>query len=371
MQEKKVLIVGGGLAGLVSGIRLARWGVPVTLLEKREYPFHRVCGEYISNEAVPFLESLGLYPSGYDLPQLRRFQLSSTTGRNTILPLDMGGFGISRYTFDNLLYQAALQAGVEVLQNTEVTKIAYEHDRFTIDTPASVLEADVVIGAHGKRSRVDMALDRSFIKRRSPYVGVKYHIRSHHPADLIALHNFEGGYCGVSNIEAGKTNLCYLVHRDVLKKYGNVAAMEREVLQRNPLLRTIFTGAEFLFDKPEVINEISFETKTVVNDHVLMAGDAAGMITPLCGNGMAMAIHSAKLLSEQVHLFCRQQISRAALEQQYTAVWRQQFARRLWAGRQVQRLFGNLYTSALAVALALHVKPVARGIINNTHGKAF
>jgi flavin-dependent dehydrogenase len=368
---KKVLIVGGGLAGLISGIRLARWGVPVTLVEKREYPFHRVCGEYISNEAVPFLESLGLYPSGYALPQLRRFQLSSTTGKNSILPLDMGGFGISRFTFDHLLYRAARQAGVDVIQNTEVLKVNYLQDMFTIHTQTGVLEADVVIGSHGKRSRLDIALDRSFIKRRSPYVGVKYHIRTDHPADLIALHNFEGGYCGISNIEDGKTNLCYLVHRDVLKKHGNVAAMEREVLQRNPLLDAIFTRAEFLFDKPEVINEISFETKTVVEDHVLMAGDAAGMITPLCGNGMAMAIHAAKLLSDLVLLYCRGEQSRASLEQRYAAVWRHHFARRLWAGRQVQRLFGNVHTSALAIALALHVKPVARGIIRNTHGKAF
>jgi flavin-dependent dehydrogenase len=368
---KKVLIIGGGLAGLITGIRLARAGVLVTLVEKRGYPFHRVCGEYISNEAVPFLKSMGLYPQDIALPQLRRFQLSSTTGRSSILPLDMGGFGISRYTFDQLLSQAAVQAGVDVRQQTEVTKVVYSQDKFVVHAQAGVFEADVVVGCHGKRSRLDMALDRGFIKRRSPYVGVKYHLRIDHPADLIALHNFEGGYCGISNIEDGKTNLCYLVHRDVLKKHGNVEAMERAVLQKNPLLGSIFGRAEFLFDRPEVINEISFETKTVVEDHILMAGDAAGMITPLCGNGMAMAIHSAKLLSDEVLAFCRGELSRNEMEGQYTARWKEHFARRLWAGRQVQRLFGNIYTSAMAIGLALYVKPVARGIIKNTHGEVF
>jgi flavin-dependent dehydrogenase len=147
--------------------------------------------------------------------------------------------------------------------------------------------------------------------------------------------------------------------------------MEREVLQKNPLLRSVFTRAEFLFDRPEVINEVSFETKTVVEDHVLMAGDAAGMITPLCGNGMAMAIHSAKLLSDEVLAFCRGELSREQMEQRYAVRWRERFARRLWAGRQVQRLFGNVYTSAMAIGLALYVKPVARGIIKNTHGEVF
>lgn len=368
---KKVLIIGGGLAGLITGIRLARAGANVTLAEKRQYPFHRVCGEYISNEAVPFLKSLDLYPAGLDLPQLTRFQLSSTTGKTSILPLDMGGFGISRYTFDHLLCRAAKQAGVQVLENTEVIKVAYSHQKFTIHTQVNTFEADVVIGAQGKRSRLDMALHRSFTKRRSPYVGVKYHLRINHPGDLIALHNFDGGYCGISNVEQGKTNLCYLVHRDVLKKYGNIPEMERQVLQRNPLLQSIFTEGEFLFDKPEVINEISFETKSAIEGHVLMAGDAAGMITPLCGNGMAMAIHAAKLLSDVVTAYCRSEITRESMEQRYAAQWQQTFAARLWAGRQVQRLFGNVYSSALAISLALYVRPIARGIIRNTHGKVF
>ena len=70
--------------------------------------------------------------------------------------------------------------------------------------------------------------------------------------------------------------------------------MERQVLLKNPHLKRIFSEADFVFGRPEVINEISFETKDPVENHILMAGDAAGMITPVCGNGMAIAIHSGK-----------------------------------------------------------------------------
>ena len=130
-------------------------------------------------------------------------------------------------------------------------------------------------------------MGRKFTTTRSPYAAIKYHIRTDHPTDLIALHNFRDGYCGISNVEDGKTNLCYLTHRNNLRKTGSIASLEEEILQKNHLLKYIFSNSEFLFEKPEVINEISFATKDPVEGHVLMAGDAAGMITPLCGNGMA------------------------------------------------------------------------------------
>jgi flavin-dependent dehydrogenase len=369
---EKVIILGGGLGGLITSIKLALAGIPCLVIEKKSYPFHRVCGEYISNEATPFLEQLNLFPAEFTPPLIKRFQLSSSTGRNTVLPLDLGGFGISRYTYDYFLYQKAKTAGVNFLLNTEVESVTYLKDKFEIRIAKQTLHGDIVIGSFGKRSKLDIQLNRNFIKKRSPYVGVKYHIRRDHPADLIALHNFESGYCGISNIEAGKTNLCYLAHRDTLRRHGSIEHMEKEVLFRNPLLKTIFSESEFVFSKPEVINEISFETKAPVENHVLMVGDAAGMITPLCGNGMAMAMHGAKLASELViRYFSEKEFSRQNLETTYREEWRRAFTNRLWKGRQVQRLFGNKILSNLAVNLAIYSSPIAQGIIRNTHGKIF
>ena len=368
---KTIAILGGGLAGLISGILLARRGIACTLFERISYPFHRVCGEYISNEAVSFLKSHDLYPENFHPPKLKRFQLSSVSGKSTMLELDLGGFGISRYVYDNFLYEAAAKAGVKFFLNTEVQNVTFSDEKFEIKTQVSQEEADLVIGAFGKRSKLDVSLNRRFIQRRSPYVGIKYHLRRDHPADLIALHNFEGGYCGISNIEDGKTNLCYLVHRDVVKNVGDIGEMESNVLSKNPLLRDIFSNSEFLFARPEVINEISFETKSAVENHIMMAGDAAGMITPLCGNGMAMAIHSAKILAELAADFCQGKITRGEMESRYTTKWNDLFSRRLWAGRQIQKLFGSPAASNLAINLAIHVRPVAYLIMRNTHGEVF
>jgi len=352
-----VQIIGGGLAGLVSSILLNRYGWAVTLSEKKHYPFHRVCGEYISNETVPFLRENGLFPNQFKSETISRLQLTSVNGRSAEINLDLGGFGISRYTFDHFLYEIAVNEGVTVVhENVEEIDLK---------------KARVTICAHGKRSKLDQALNRAFIHKRSPYVGVKYHVRFDHPQGLIALHNFKGGYCGISNIEDGKTNLCYLTHRNNLKQFGNIRKMEEDVLFRNPFLKDIFARAEFLFDKPEVINEISFAGKAAVENHILMIGDAAGTITPLCGNGMAMAIHSAKIASELVNDFLNDDITRPELEVRYKRSWNSAFARRLWVGRQVQRLFGGESASNFAVDLVRKVKPVANFLVQQTHGDVF
>jgi len=369
--EADVLIIGGGLAGLISSILLRRKGQPVTLVERKRYPFHRVCGEYISNETVPFLRANGLFPEKLGPENIKTLQLTSVNGRDAEISLDMGGFGISRYAYDQFLYEIACSEGVNVICDANVEEVKYKNDSFIVKTSVGEFDCRVVIGAHGKRSKLDYTFDREFIHKRSPYVGVKYHVRIDHKPGLIALHNFKDGYCGISNVEDGKTNLCYLTHRKNMKEHGNIRKMEEEVLFRNPFLKSIFERALFLFEKPEVINEISFETKKPVEDHVLMVGDAAGMITPLCGNGMAMAIHSAKIASKWLTRFSIGEIDRAEMEAGYSSEWSKLFANRLWTGRQVQRLFGSEGASNFAVDLVRKVKPVANFLVKQTHGDVF
>lgn len=369
---KKIIIAGGGLAGLIAAIRLARRGFDCTLIEKKTYPFHRVCGEYISNETTDFLKRENLYPQEFNPPQINQLQLSSVKGKSTLTPLGLGGFGISRFTLDHYLFGIGQKAGVNFLLNTEIESI-HRAENFSVNAAGKTFSAEIAIGAFGKRARLDVQLLRSFIKKRSPYVGIKYHAKTNHPDAIIALHNFRGGYCGVSNVEDGKTNICYLTHRDKMKQFGSIDELEKNVLFENPHLKKIFNEAEFLFQKPEVINEISFETKEPVWNHILMAGDAAGMITPLCGNGMAMAIHSAKILSDLIIEHGNDKgFSHQKLEQAYTNSWQKTFSKRLWIGRQIQnKLFGTEWGSAIGVNLALYSTGVTNTLIKLTHGKSF
>ncbi len=351
---------------------MAAQGLSVVLIEKKSYPFHRVCGEYVSNEVLPYLHSIGADPSPLHPANISRFLLSSPAGKTLETPLDLGGFGISRYTLDNFLYQHALAHGVEARLRTTVQEVQFANDRFVLRlSGGDTLEAAVVVGAYGKRSSLDRQLGRAFFRARSPYIGVKYHLRLDMPTDLIALHNFQDGYAGISAIEDGRHCFCYLTTRENLRRHGSIPAMEQAVLHQNPHLRRIFREAEFLYEQPEVINEISFATKTCVENHMLMCGDAAGMITPLCGNGMAMAIHAGKLAAEQVVQYFAGGRNRQQLEAGYSRAWKNQFERRLQVGRAVQHLFGSPLLSELTVGALKYSPAAVRLIMRQTHGLPF
>ncbi|WP_192347670.1 NAD(P)/FAD-dependent oxidoreductase [Algoriphagus sp. Y33] len=371
MSDKhKIVVIGGGLAGLIAAYLLAKNGQEVLLVEKKRYPFHRVCGEYLSNEVLDFLTRENLMPMHYNFPQVSKFLFSDTSGKRVSIPLDLGGFGISRYVLDEHLYQKTVEKGSGVKTGAQVESAVFDdrENQFLLElADGGLLTADYVIGAFGKRSKLDKTMERGFIQKRSPYIGVKYHIKTDIDQKSVALHNFEGGYCGLNGIEDGKANLCYLGNRDHLRKYGSIAAMEKEILWKNPNLRSVFTESEFLFEKPEVINEINFERKNPVENHILMAGDSAGLITPLCGNGMAMAIQSGKLAAEAI-IAGR---SRREIEVRYENSWKSHFERRLWLGRKVQRLFGAKQASVFTGKLIQHMPFVATQIIKNTHGKPF
>ena len=369
----KVVIIGGGLAGLVNAILLARKGIPVTLYEKKAYPFHKVCGEYISHEVSDFLKREGLYPSHLSPSNLAKFQFTSIKGKEYRMPLDLGGFGVSRFELDHFLVKKAREAGATIAERSPVSVVNYAEDHFEMELANGQKDkANILIGAYGKNANIDKVLKRSFTQQRAPFLGVKYHIHTDFPKDLIALHNFEGGYCGISAVEGDKFNLCYLATRKVLKAYGSIAEMEEQVLKENPHLRAILENSEVLFDRPEVINEFTFKPKSLIEDHILMSGDTAGLITPLCGNGMAMAIHSAYLLSNIIiSHHSSEGFNRQAIEKDYLKAWNATFRKRLQVGRNTQKLFGSRITSELAIGLMKLSPYIARSIMKGTHGQPF
>lgn len=363
-----VIIIGGGLAGLVAGIELAHRNVDVLIIERKAYPHHKVCGEYISNEVRGYLQKLGLAVQERNLPMINKLRITSPRGSQLEAPLAMGGFGMSRYALDEALYQLAVKAGVHFQLNTQATDVVWQGAHFTIETISANYETEVVIGAYGKRTRLDKQMKRDFMLRESPYVGVKYHIRTDFPKDTIALHNFRNGYCGISGIEEDKYCLCYLSDRAQLRDAGSIPELERTILARNPHLKEIFENSEFLYEKPEVINEISFAPKNCVENHILMAGDSAGLITPLCGNGMAMAIRSGYIIGLEVERYFARHKSRLLLEDNYRKAWQREFALRLKVGRTVQKLFGGENLSELAVRFFSKTPILLDRVVKSTHG---
>lgn len=365
-----VIIIGGGLAGLCNAIHLSKFNKSVLLIEKNTYPKHKVCGEYISNEVLPYLSFLGLNPFDFGAVKIDKFKLSTTSNKLISAKLPLGGFGISRYTLDFELSKKAIENRVTILQDTVIT-IRFEDDVFNVETKQNQkFTSKIAIGAFGKRSTLDVELQRDFIKKKSPYLGVKIHVKGNFPEDLVALHNFRGGYCGVSKVEKNRINLCYITSFSSFKKHKNIADFQENVVYKNQFLREIFQNTTPLWDKPLSISQISFETKKPVENHILMSGDSAGMIHPLCGNGMSMAIQSAQIASKLILNYFDGTIStRSKLEKLYIRQWNRQFKWRLKAGHFIAMLFRNDKIANILLQLLQRIPFVLPMIIKQTHGK--
>lgn len=369
-------IIGGGLAGLALSIQSANAGYKTILFEKETYPYHKVCGEYISLESWNFLERLGLPLHSMQLPIIKTLNVSSPNGKLFETKLPLGGFGISRYKLDDALSKIAKAAGVLVLENTKVNDVTFENEVFNIQSTLHNVPCRMAAGSFGKRSNLDVKWNRNFVQQKpnklNNYIGVKYHIKTNHPQNVIALHNFENGYCGISQIEDGKYCLCYLTTAENLKASNNsIEQMEQSILYRNPHLKKIFTEAEFLYDAPVTISQISFETKAQIENKVLMLGDAAGMITPLCGNGMSMALHGSKIAFECIDAFLETKITGAEMEQRYLELWKRNFEHRLRTGRIIQRFFGKSWVTNVFVQSFKLFPFLSAPLIKQTHGEPF
>lgn len=370
VEKWDVIIVGGGLAGLTSAIALSGLGHRVLLFETNPYPHHKVCGEYVSNEVRPYLESLGVDVMNAGGVAISKFEISTENGHKVETSLPLGGMGISRYLFDELLYKKAKAQGVG-FSFTKVVDITYDKEIFRVTNEEKTYQSSIVLGAYGKRSSLDKHLKRPFSLKKQDWLAVKAHYK--HPdfkPDLVALHNFEGGYGGLSKTETGIVNFCYLAHYESFKRYNDIEKFNRSVVAQNPFLKTFFEVSEPIFDKPLAIAQISFDKKNPVENHILMCGDTAGLIHPLCGNGMAMAIHSAKIVSEQVDRFLSQpNYQRAQLEEAYTKKWNGIFKNRLWFGRQLQHILLNKNWMNTGIRIAKKSTPLLNYVISKTHGK--
>ncbi|WP_299114989.1 NAD(P)/FAD-dependent oxidoreductase [uncultured Winogradskyella sp.] len=369
-QHLDVIIIGGGLAGLISAIHLSKHNAEVLLIEKNNYPKHKVCGEYVSNEVLPYLNFLGFNPFEYEAKHISEFELTTHNNKHIKAKLPLGGFGISRYEMDFQLYKKALKNGIELFQDT-VVDVNFKDDSFQVITKSNqILQSKIVIGAFGKRSNLDIQFQRKFIKKKSPYLGVKIHMSGDFPENKVALHNFKGGYCGVSKVENDHINLCYITNYEAFKKFKDIDAFQEEVLFKNSTLKQIYNNSIPELEKPLTISQISFETKKPVENHILMCGDSAGMIHPLCGNGMAMAIRSAQLASNLIIDYLQEKITtRKQLEALYVKQWKRNFSLRLKAGHTIAYLFRQDWLAPKLLEVLRRLPFLVPLIIKMTHGK--
>lgn len=373
-----VAVIGGGLAGLATAIQMADLNKKVILFEKKQYPFHRVCGEYISMESWGFLNRMGLDLKNEDLPMISKLNISSPSGKLLTHQLDPGGFGISRFKLDYMLAEQASLKGVEMQTGTVVSGVEFDGDKWEVSANNTTYHAEIAVGTFGKRSNLDVQQKRKHTHRNKErggltnYVAVKYHVKADLSSDTIELHNFDQGYCGVSKVESDKYCMCYLTTAKNLEKSGNnIEQLEADILAKNPYLKRYFNNVEQVYDKPLSIAQIDFSNKLVVENDLPMIGDAAGLITPLCGNGMSMALRGSSLIAPLISDYLEGNLSMIEMQETYYKQWKEEFSKRLTAGRIFQSLFGNTLITEGVIAMLKQSSWTMNKLVSMTHGKPF
>ncbi|MDQ4076948.1 MAG: FAD-dependent oxidoreductase, partial [Chloroflexota bacterium] len=349
-----VVIIGAGPAGSAAAIALSESGHSVVLLERHHYPRHKMCGEFLSPETVPIFEQLGVWEEVQAVHPARitAARITEPGGQRLDVALPAPALGLSRYRLDHLLVERARVAGAEVSEGCVVSEVHGSLDQgFEVVTHEGSVRARVVLGAWGKRSTLDRSLARPFFGRRAGFMALKAHFQGPEPEERTELHAFPGGYCGINRVEGEAVNVCLLATDGAWERSGkSIPAFWQMIQEENAALAMQLRYADKVTEDI-VISNISFARKSPVERDILMLGDSAELISPLAGNGQAIALHAALLAAPLVDDFLAGRQSAAQLCQGYARTWHRHFSKRLTLGRLLQPLF--LHPLALSAGLRL------------------
>lgn len=298
---KEALIIGGGLAGASLAVRLAGAGRSVRLLEREAGPHDKVCGEFLSFEAEGYLRELGLDPEALGAVRIRQVEVAR--GRQRILTdLPFRALSLSRRILDEVLLARAVEAGATVERGRRVT---------AIQRVGSGFQAQVEGGGAFETDQLFLATGKHDVRgwRRPPgpqpdLIGFKQHWRlaSAQAGGVerrVELHLFPGGYAGLEPVERDRANLCLVVRSRAFEAAGRSwSALLATLMRTCPSLAARLAGAESETAKPLAIASIPYGHVRRRSDGVWRLGDQAAVIPSFAGEGMSIALHSARLAAD-------------------------------------------------------------------------
>jgi flavin-dependent dehydrogenase len=366
--EVGVAIVGGGPAGSTLAALLARRGIAVALIDRDTFPRDKLCGEFLSYDALPILERLGVLHD-VDERGAPHISLCRVIGSKRTLTFDFPDVarGISRMTLDDLLFRAAIAAGAQNFAGWTAEKIASGTLELRRGEERRTLRARAIAGAWGRWGRFDTELGRGFVRDRSHRnFGFKRHYFAASQPEAIELFSFRDGYLGVNAIEDGLTNICGLVHASRLSGHkGRWDAFVETIRTEEPRLEELYSRhvpaqSNWLSSEPVI-----FRARSPVEGGIFMIGDASGIIDPLTGNGMAMAIQSALLVAPSLVRLLEKPGDRRRIEREYRSRHHTFFGSRISWSRRVARLLSR--PRLLDVALAsVRSRAIGRFLLRRT-----
>jgi len=294
------LVIGGGPAGAMVALRLAAAGRSVVLLEKESGPHHKVCGEFLSREAVDYLHQAGVDPLELGATVISSLRLSAGS-KLIAAPLPFQALSLSRRVLDAALLARAKESGCHIVRSAAVESITPSANGWLVSlNSGDSLSASTVFLATGKHDL------RGFPRspaRQSDLVGFKLHwqlARSqiHALRDCMDLYLFSGGYGGLSLIEGGIANLCLVVRRSTLHSSGGWPQLLDSILRGNSHLRRLLDGATPFWPRPLAISPIPYGYLIRESRGLWCVGDQAAVIPSFTGDGISIALHSAAFAAQ-------------------------------------------------------------------------
>lgn len=297
-------VIGGGIAGSASAIHLARAGLRVVLVEKEAKPKDKVCGEFLSQEAIEYLLRLGIDLEALGAVALRRIRLASGESQSEAA-LPFRACSLSRRILDENLLELSEKAGVTVVRGSRVQGVhPLGDDRFAATlSNGQVLQARHAVLATGKYNL--LGWERSSGKQND-LLGFKMHWRLSKAAmsrlgDAVELIIFPGGYCGLQPVEDGWANLGLVIKRGVFaKQLRHWDELISHVCSESSRLGSYLADAEQRWKIPLAVSEIPYGYVCGKAERIWRVGDQAAVIPSFCGSGMSIALHTASLAADAI-----------------------------------------------------------------------
>ena len=335
-----VIVAGAGPAGSSAAIHLATQGLDVLLVEQKKFPRAKLCGEFVSPECQDHFEKLGVARSIIcsDPASISETVFYSSRGHQVTVPSSWFGgrmaLGLSRAVMDDVLLRRAREVGVEVVEGANVIGPRINTDsvhglKIKAGIDEQEFEAPLTIDATGRARILARKLNHSH-KQKPKLIAFKAHFQNTRVAPgACEIYFYRGGYGGLSSIESGESNLCFIISAEQVKRCNSDPdRVMREMVMKNPraayTLGPAVTSSEWLSASWE-----SFGRQSPAPAKGLLAiGDAAAFIDPFTGSGMLMALESGELAAEVI-LRHRHRLKSAALASDYTTAYNQKFHSRL------------------------------------------
>lgn len=296
--QDEILVLGGGVAGCAASIGLARKGHKVTLIEREPTPRHKVCGEFLSGEALEDLHALGIDVASLGAVRIDSVRLAAAR-RAAEARLPFPAASLTRKSLDTALIAEAIAAGVRVERGRSVQSLNRTADNVwqaTLDD-GTAWEAPTAFLATGKHDLRGHARPKDPLR----WIGFKTYFRlSREQTAALAgaseLMLYPGGYGGIQPVEDGMANLCCVVQHRYLARAGNRwDSFLKKMQQDCPHLAMRLDGAEPLLEKPIGVTHIPYGfIRGTTEEGLYCIGDQAAVIPSFTGDGISIALHTAR-----------------------------------------------------------------------------